>query len=69
MKIALQDELVKLGVARILKANTFTLDELSAPYAVSSNNGYETFIERYLYYTDGNATSRLKNILINDEAA
>lgn len=69
MKIALQDELVELGVALMLKTNSFTPDDLSVHKGDGSDKGYETFIERYLYYTDGNATGRLKNILINDEAA
>lgn len=68
MKIALQDELVELGVAKLLNAKSFDLSDLGVDSNVPEE-GYRVFIERYLYFTDGKSTERLKNILIADEAA
>lgn len=67
MRIALQDELVELGVAKMLNAKDFDSADLMNSIQ-TSEKGYQTFIERYLYFTDGSSTERLKNILIADEA-
>lgn len=65
----LQKELVDLGVAVKLTAENFENEMSAAPESVNiSNEGYKVFIERFLYYTDGKATERLKNILSSNEA-
>lgn len=65
-ELQFQKELVKLGVARILDSDCFGREDIfNQPGDEISHSAYETFIDRYLYYTDGNATERLKNILLN----
>jgi len=60
-----QKELIELGVARGLDANRFDGKEVfTQQEGKISPSAYETFVNRYLYYTDGRATERLGNILL-----
>lgn len=63
--LQLQKELVELGVARELKPESFGEKDLSMNHHKIDENAYTQFVERYLYYTDGNSTERLKNVLIS----
>jgi len=61
----LQKDLVELGVAQKLDAFNFRADDIAGNNENAiSEKAYQAFIERYLYYTDGKATERLKNILL-----
>jgi hypothetical protein len=61
-----QKELIELGVARNLDTDNFGREDIpDHPEREISPSAYQTFVERYLYYTDGHATERLKNILLN----
>jgi hypothetical protein len=52
-------------VARRLDANAFDGNEiLGQKESKISPSAYKIFVERYLYYSDGHATERLKNILL-----
>ena len=60
-----QKELIELGVARRLDANAFDGNEILGQQENKiSPSAYKIFVERYLYYSDGHATERLKNILL-----
>lgn len=62
----LQKDLVELGVARKLDADDFDAADIAeVPGDAVSEKAYQVFVERYLYYTDGKATERLKNILLS----
>jgi hypothetical protein len=64
LDIGLQRELIELGVATRLDITGFTYEELIADHSgKKSEEAYKEFITRYLYKTDGEATSRLKEIL------
>jgi hypothetical protein len=65
LQIALQTELIELGVITKLDFKYFSLSEIQAPVKMPSPEAYNTFIERYIYITDGKATQRLKLILQN----
>jgi hypothetical protein len=65
----LQKELVDLGVAVKLTVDNFENEVTNLKAAQNENKEeYKTFIERFLYYTDGKATERLKNVLTGNEA-
>ncbi len=59
----LQKELVELGLAVKLETNDFMAEQLPAPKINRTDSAFQTFVERYLYYTDGQSTTRLKNVL------
>jgi len=62
----LQYDLVELGAARRLDMTDFSEKDLADERpAAMVKDAYNTFIKRYLYYTDGKATERLKNILLS----
>jgi hypothetical protein len=64
LDIGLQRELIELGVVTSLNISGFTCQQLTAPVNANQNEAaYKEFIQRYLYKTDGQATSRLKEIL------
>ncbi|MCR6722486.1 MAG: hypothetical protein NVV59_19835 [Chitinophagaceae bacterium] len=59
-----QDELVELGVATKLDAYDFDESDLEKGLEVNKESeNFRIFIERYLYYTDGKASQRLKELL------
>ncbi|MCZ2459942.1 MAG: hypothetical protein LC128_09990 [Chitinophagales bacterium] len=62
--IANQQELVDLGVVTKLDLDSFTEEQLFPPVNTKKyEKASAEFIRRYLYYTDGKATERLKKIL------
>ena len=69
LDIANQRELVDLGVVTKLDIDHFTEDQLF-PQINSKEYEYAAaeFIRRYLFYTDGKAMERLKNILADEVA-
>ncbi len=70
LDIGLQRELIELGVVISLSLNSFNEEEVTKVYDVRRDvDAYNEFVRRYLYFTDGRSTERLKNILIGDEAA
>lgn len=59
----LQKDLVELGVAIRLETGSFEKDQIANAEAKVSEESYNEFVRRYLYYTDGKSTERLKNVL------
>lgn len=64
----MQQELVDLGVARKLTVDNFEEEmEMIVQHTLTHNEGYQAFIEMFLYITDGKATQRLSKVLTSNE--
>jgi hypothetical protein len=59
----LQRELIELGCVTKLDTENLNPSELVKSDHSTFQAGYKTFVERYLYFTDGMSTQRLKSIL------
>ncbi|HKZ67504.1 MAG TPA: hypothetical protein VJ111_14155, partial [Chitinophagaceae bacterium] len=64
-ELQMQKELVELGVSRKLDTENFTEKELTLSHEKIDDDSYQLFIKRYLYYTDGKSTERLKKVLVS----
>jgi hypothetical protein len=62
----LQRELIELGCVSKLETENFTSSKLLENKPNGFKPGCKTFIARYLYFTDGRSTERLKNILLSE---
>ena len=62
-ELQLQKELSTLGLVSILDIERFNKRDISIKPPKKKESNFQIFVERYLYYTDGKSTCRLKEIL------
>lgn len=61
-----QRELIELGCVTKLDTENLHPSDLGDKDTSAFEAGYKIFVERYLYFTDGKSTERLKNILLGE---